>query len=68
MAPGWVHTVSKDGTWMVEVEDEGVAGTFRTRVAAIAAGRQLAIARRTEHVVHREDGTIEDRYSHGGDR
>lgn len=67
MARGWVHTVHKDGVWVNEVEGEGTMSHHRIKDEAVAAGREAAIARRTEHVIHNLDGTIAGRNSYGND-
>jgi hypothetical protein len=70
MARGWIHTVYRHATgdWANEVEDSGqVSSTHATKEEAVAAGRQLAIAARTEHVIHNMDGTISGRNSYGHD-
>jgi Uncharacterized protein conserved in bacteria (DUF2188) len=42
-----------------EIEGEGRLRTAHsTKDAAVAAGRELARARRTEHLIHNIDGTI----------
>jgi hypothetical protein len=38
-----------------------------TKEVATEAGRQEAIARKTEHVIHNQDGTISERNSSGYD-
>jgi hypothetical protein len=69
LAEGFVHTVHKDGAWANTIEglDQSVPGTHQTKEAAVAAGRDEAIRRKTEHVIHNEDGTIGERNSYGGD-
>jgi hypothetical protein len=67
MARGWIHTVHKKGSWVVEIEGYGISSVHRTKEEAIAAGRGLAIARQTEHLIHNLDGTIAGRNSYGGD-
>jgi hypothetical protein len=69
MADGFVHTVHKDGNWVNEIEgDEGtLAGSHSTKDDAVAAGRQEAMRRKTEHVIHNQDGTFGERNSYGGD-
>ncbi len=69
MAEGFVHTVHKDGAWAntIEGEDQSPSGTHETKEAAVAAGRAEAMRRKTEHVIHNEDGTIGERNSYGGD-
>lgn len=67
MARGWVHTVHKEGIWVVEVEDEGELSRHQTKEEAVLAGREAARARQTEHVIHHIDGTIAERNSYGND-
>jgi hypothetical protein len=69
MASGFVHTVYKDGQWTNEVEggDEATRGKFDTKDAAVAAGRKQAMQRKTEHVIHNQDGVISERNSYGDD-
>jgi hypothetical protein len=67
MASGAVHTVYKDGKWVNEVEGGGVLSTHATKAEAQAAGRLEAIDRKTEHVIHNEDGTISEKNSYGND-
>jgi Uncharacterized protein conserved in bacteria (DUF2188) len=69
MAAGFVHTVNKAGTWMnrIEGQDEPLPAVHPTKQIAVAAGREEAIRRRTEHVVHNEDGSIGERNSYGND-
>jgi hypothetical protein len=67
MARGWVHTVHREGSWVVEIEGHGATSVHRTKDEAVSSGRQLAIARKTEHVIHNLDGTIAGRNSYGSD-
>jgi Uncharacterized protein conserved in bacteria (DUF2188) len=67
MARGDVHTVHRDGVWINEAEGEGELSRHRTREEAAATGRSQAMARRSEHLIHRLDGTIGERNSYGGD-
>ena len=67
MAYGAVHTVHEDGQWVNEIEGGGVLSTHATKDEAVAAGRQEAIARKTEHVIHNMDGTISQKNSYGND-
>ena len=62
-----VHTVHKDGLWINEVQGEPVDGGFLRKEDAVGAGRDAAIARQTEHVVHDLDGTIGEKNSYGAD-
>ena len=69
MAEGFVHTVHRDGAWanMIEGEDEPLPGTFETKEAAVIVGREEAMRRKTEHVIHDQDGTLGERNSYGSD-
>ena len=64
-----VHTVHRDGSWRTTIEgqDEPLAGSYSTKEVAVAAGRDEARRRQTEHVIHNEDGTIGERNSYGND-
>jgi Uncharacterized protein conserved in bacteria (DUF2188) len=65
---GWVHTVYRGGCWVNEVEGAAqLLARYWIKEEAVAAGRQEAIARKTEHVIHRIDGTIAERNSYGHD-
>jgi hypothetical protein len=67
-ARGWVHTVHEGGAWFNEIEGgERLPTAHRTKKAAVAAGRELARAKRTEHLIHKLDGTIGERNSYGRD-
>jgi hypothetical protein len=68
VANGSVHTVCKHGNWLNEIEGQGeIMGHFVTKDAAVAAGRNEAKERETEHVIHNQDGTISERNSYGTD-
>ena len=71
MARGWIHTTpvpGSSGGWQNTVESEEQAlGSFGTKEEAVAAGRELARQRKTEHVIHNSDGTIAERNSYGGE-
>jgi hypothetical protein len=67
MTRGWVHTVPRDGNWVNEIEDGEVLGGHDRKEDAVAAGRDEAIRRQTEHVIHNADGTIAERNSYGSD-
>ncbi len=69
MADGFVHTVHRDGSWRTTIEgdEESLAGSYGTKEEAVAAGRQEAMRRSTEHVIHNQDGSIGERNSYGGD-
>lgn len=44
-----------------------VSKTFPTKSDAQAAGRETARNDKTEHVIHKKDGTIGERNSYGND-
>ena len=69
MAEGFVHTLNIEGRWRNDVErgDGLPLTTYDTKAAAVDAGRAEARRRRTEHVIHRTDGSIEERSSYGND-
>jgi hypothetical protein len=68
MTDGFVHTVHKDGSWINEIEGgEGASSSHATKLVAVAAGREEAMRRKTEHVIHNEDGSISERNSYGND-
>jgi hypothetical protein len=68
VARGWIHTVHRDGRWFNEQEEAGQVGlSYSDKHSAILAGREIARARKTEHVIHNLDGTIAERNSYGND-
>ena len=69
MAEGFVHTLNIEGRWQNDIEGgDGLAlGMYDTKAEAVEAGRAEAKRRKTEHVIHRADGSIEDRDSYGRD-
>jgi len=68
MAKGFVHTVHKGGSWLNELEGGAeLPGRYTTKAEAVAAGRDHAKSDQTEHVIHREDGSFEERNSYGDD-
>jgi hypothetical protein len=68
MANGFVHTVQKDGQWVNEIEGNGMlGGVHATKDEAVSVGRARAHQDQTEHVIHKEDGTIGERNSYGND-
>ena len=69
MAEGFVHTVQRDGRWVNSVEGEQapLPDSFDTKADAVEEGRGEARRRKTEHVIHNEDGSIAERNSYGSD-
>jgi hypothetical protein len=63
-----VHTVPHDKGWANRREgSKRVSRTFETKAEAQSAGRETARREKTEHLIHRRDGTIGQRNSYGGD-
>ena len=68
MADGFVHTVHKGDNWVNEIEGGSeFGGPHATKEEAVDAGRERARADGTEHVIHKEDGSIGERSSYGND-
>lgn len=68
MPKGDIETVFTDGAWTNQVQGEGPTGDgFQTKDRAVEAGRELARARRVEHIVKNQDGTIGERNTYGHD-
>ena len=60
-----IHTVRLEGGWAIEIEGEQRLGrVVPTAHEAVAAGRLLAQRDKTEHIIHREDGTIVERQNY----
>jgi len=64
-----VHVISNPrGGWSVKKEGAERASAVRTtQQDAIKTGRALSKAEKTELVIHRKDGTIQQKDSHGKD-
>ena len=68
MAKKPAHTVPHDNRWANRrAGSDRVSKTFDTKAEAQAAGRQTARRERTEHIIHKKDGTIGERNSYGND-
>jgi hypothetical protein len=69
MAEGFVHTVHVDARWRNSIEGDQapLPGLFETKEEAVEVGHAEARRRRTEHVIHNEDGSIGERNSYGSD-
>ena len=69
MPKGDVETFHENGAWHNRIEGTGetIGGAHDTRDDAIAAGRDEAVRRGVEHIVHNLNGQIGDRSSHGND-
>ena len=66
MASNDVHTVPWDGKWANRREGEQSAPrVFRRQRDAFAAGRSMARKTKSQHFIHRRDGSIRRvRYPH----
>ena len=64
MARGWVHTTPRGGDWTNQIEGDDDYRTHARKEDAVAEGRQMAIDRQTEHVIHKGAGTISERHSY----
>ncbi len=68
MTKGDVHTEPHQDGWANKVEGNArVSSTHQTKSAAQKRGREMAILRKVEHLIHKQDGTISERNSYGGD-
>jgi hypothetical protein len=68
MSPPAVHTVPASGSWENKRAGEDTAfSRHDTKQEAVDAGRAQAMSDQTEHIIHREDGTIGERNSYGSD-
>ncbi len=63
------HVVpNPDGGWDVKRGgSERASGHFSTKKKAVDAGRIISRNQKTEFVIHRQDGSIERKDSHGPD-
>lgn len=62
MAKGDIHTSKQDDRWINKAEgNERASNSAATKAEAQAAGREMAIRRGVEHVVHNQDGRIGER-------
>lgn len=66
MARKEVHTVPSGNGWANKVNGH-VTSEHRKQSTAIDAGRQQAIERGAEHVIHNSRGIIRDSNSYGND-
>ncbi len=69
MSKGDIHTSRHGDGWANRAEgNERVSNTAPTKAEAQAAGREMAIDRGVEHVVHNQDGQISERNIYPGSR
>lgn len=63
-----VHTVSHGDGWANRREGASrVSKTFNTKAEAVQQGRNTAKTEKTEHFIHKKDGTIGEKNSYGSD-
>jgi hypothetical protein len=63
-----VHTVPHGDGWANRREGSTrVTKKFATKAEAQAAGRETARRDKTEHLIHKRDGTVGQRNSYGND-
>jgi hypothetical protein len=63
-----VHTVPHQDGWANRREGATrVIKKFATKAEAQAAGRETARRDKTEHLIHKRDGTVGSRNSYGSD-
>jgi hypothetical protein len=68
MSRGDVHTLPHKGGWANKIEGSSrVANTALKKAEAQAKGREMAIKRKVEHLIHNRDGTIGRRNTYGPD-
>jgi Uncharacterized protein conserved in bacteria (DUF2188) len=66
MSKGDVHTLPHKGGWANKIEgSRRVANTAVRKTEAQAKGREMAIRRKVEHLIHNKGGTIGQRNSYG---
>ena len=62
MAKGDIHTSKQGDKWVNKAEgNERASNSADTKAEAQATGRDMAIDRGVEHVIHKQDGTIGER-------
>lgn len=63
-----IHIVPFEKKWAVKTEKtKKPNSTHKTKMNAIKAGTKLAKNKKTELVIHKRDGTFENKNSHGND-
>lgn len=62
MAEGDIHTSKHGDHWVNKVEgNQRASNSAPTKAEAQAAGREMAIDRGVEHIIHNQDGQIGQR-------
>lgn len=68
MATPAIHTVPAGDRWANKrAGEDAPLSQHNTKQEAVAAGREQAMRDQTEHIIHKEDGTIGERSSYGSD-
>ncbi|OBF95120.1 hypothetical protein A5790_01895 [Mycobacterium sp. 852002-51152_SCH6134967] len=68
MAKGDISTYHEGGVWKSKVEGSSrAAHAGGTKAEQAAVGREMAKARRVEHTIRNQDGTIGEKNSYGND-
>jgi Uncharacterized protein conserved in bacteria (DUF2188) len=68
VSKGDVHTLPHNGDWANKIEgSRRVANTAAKKAEAQAKGRQMALRRKVEHLIHNKGGAIGQRNSYGRD-
>jgi uncharacterized protein DUF2188 len=63
-----VHTTpNPNGAGWANVQGGQSISTHRTKDAATKAGQRVAKKEEVEHVIHKKDGTIQEKNSYGND-
>jgi len=62
-----IHIVPHQGDWAVKPEGKKPLSIHSTQKEAIDNGRKISSSQKGELFIHRRDGTIRDRDSHGND-
>ena len=68
MAKGDIHTQPHGPRWANKVEGNSrVSSIHDTEKQAEREGREMAIRRKVEHLIHKQNGSIKERNSYGND-
>lgn len=68
MTKGDIETYYEDGQWKNKVQGSSrAANVHDTKAPAEAKGREMAQARKVEHHIKKQDGTVGERNSYGND-
>lgn len=62
-----VHTVPVQNHWENKVGGKSTGVDHRTQATAAAVGRRIAIDQKSEHAIHRRNGTIGQKNTYGHD-